>query len=364
MEIKKYLDHNRDINDLIPDSYPKRPVWLQLLMDAEQNISKDEHEVKIQKLTDLLKNTIKPRGKPAYKRYRNQRTAFSIALYNSRTPVTALVLVNDGLDLSLEAKYPPVMDVVFNMPIWVDDSETFPDELALLKAVLETGQSPNIGYNGEQPLNYACGLSQIPVVELLLQYGADVNLADNTGATPIMHAIDEPRTFAEDIWSRNKQVEIVEILLKHGATVDARTRQNRTFHSVVKKACNAETQKKIFDLVKHYLGKDALTPPKAPPKQQCQQLLTDEQIASKDELRYWDKARQIEWMLDRFKGNGFSEFEAGHITKAYQELKLPTYEGFQDIRKCSNSEAKKYLKKIMRARKGFIEEHEEKYRFI
>jgi hypothetical protein len=362
--IEKHLADDVDINSLVPDTYPKMPVWLQLLMYAEECYSQDEHEVKKQKLMDLLEKTIKPRGKPAYKRYRNQRTAFSIALYNSYTPVTALILVNDGLDLSLETKYPPVMDVVYNFPIWIDENETCTDELALLKAVLETGQSPNIGYDGKLPLHYACGLSQVPAVELLLKYGADVNLPDNIGATPIMHAIDEPRSFSEDVWTREKPVEMVELLLKHGATVDARTKQNRTFHSIVKNACNAETKRKIFELVELYLGKDALTPPKAPPKKQFQQLLTDEQIAGKDELLYWDKGSQIEWMLDCFHENGVSEFETGHIAKAYQALQLPTEEGFNDIRKCSNSEAKKYLKKIMRIRKGFIEENDEIYKFI
>lgn len=362
--IEKHLAHGVDINAVVADSYPKMPLWLQLLMYAEQYCSQDEHEVKKQKLKDLLENTIKPRGKPAYKRYRNRRTAFSIALYNSNTPVTALLLVNDGLDLSLETKYPPVMDVVYNFPISLDDNESCIDELELLKAVLKTGQSPNIGYGEKLPLHYACSLSQIPAVELLLQYGADVNSSDNIGATPIMYAIDEPRSFAEDIWTRNKPVEIVELLLKHGATVDARTKQNRTFHSMVKNGCNAETQSKIFELVRLHLGESALAPPKAPPKKKFQQLLTDEQIARRTEIEYRDKSSQIGWILDRFHENGINEFETGHITKAFQALQLPMYEGLSDIRKCSNSEAKKYLKKIMRNRNGFLEEIDEKYRFI
>ena len=43
---------------------------------------------------------------------------------------------------------------------------------------------------GSQPLAYACIKNDIPMVELLLSFGADLRAADNSGATALHLAVD------------------------------------------------------------------------------------------------------------------------------------------------------------------------------
>jgi hypothetical protein len=70
-----------------------------------------------------------------------------------------------------------------------------------LKALLDAGVDPNVtDYDrGAPPLMYACNKGHIESIEILIDYGADVNLPNKRGRTPI-HALIEMRFFKIVLW--------------------------------------------------------------------------------------------------------------------------------------------------------------------
>ena len=70
------------------------------------------------------------------------------------------------------------------------------------------------GPNGATPLMYATLYGDVPTMAMLLDKGADPNVADNAGATALMWAIDE--------------VEKTKLLIQRGANVNARSADGRT----------------------------------------------------------------------------------------------------------------------------------------
>jgi ankyrin repeat protein len=76
-----------------------------------------------------------------------------------------------------------------------------------MKMLLAFGVNPNFGLN--TPLDMACREYSISMVELLIEYGADIHQADKFSTTPIVSSV-----------IRN-HVGMVELLLRHGANVNS-----------------------------------------------------------------------------------------------------------------------------------------------
>lgn len=77
--------------------------------------------------------------------------------------------------------------------------------------LLKHGANPNIGdTSGRTPLLYAAGEGNLSQVQNLLSYGANVNVTDNDGDTPLIESADAGR------------LKIIKILLAHGADVNAK----------------------------------------------------------------------------------------------------------------------------------------------
>jgi len=70
--------------------------------------------------------------------------------------------------------------------------------------------------NGRRPLNWAAFYDHVEVIELLVEYGADINGTNLTGFTPIHHAAE------------NNSKRSVSILLEAGADADVANRRGRT----------------------------------------------------------------------------------------------------------------------------------------
>jgi cytohesin len=72
--------------------------------------------------------------------------------------------------------------------------------------LLAAGADPNVkDLDGHTPLHYAAEQCRADIAELLLKHGADPNARDNQGETPLHIAV----------WMRCKAV--AELLLRHGA---------------------------------------------------------------------------------------------------------------------------------------------------
>lgn len=101
------------------------------------------------------------------------------------------------------------------------------DELEMLKLLLENGANPNYqtytGYRKKYisytPLMTAAYCGKLDFVELLLKHGADVTLKDRNNETVLHHAI----------YKDNKmKFEIIQLLIKHGMNIDTPGYEGRT----------------------------------------------------------------------------------------------------------------------------------------
>jgi len=119
-------------------------------------------------------------------------------------------LNEEGLDLN-EPSYTPVPYTPLFIAFMNDHYQT-------MMCLLAHGANPNCTepQNKASVLHLACERGCVDVVELLIQYNADVNMKDNHGNTPLMEAC------------KHGHLDIVKILLQNGAQVDHEGRNKRT----------------------------------------------------------------------------------------------------------------------------------------
>ena len=82
----------------------------------------------------------------------------------------------------------------------------------LAKMYLETGGDPNVvsDSRGRTLLHYYAAKGDVEMIKLLLKYGADVNARDSRGRTPLHYAV-----------AAGRNAEVLEVLLLHGADPNA-----------------------------------------------------------------------------------------------------------------------------------------------
>ena len=91
------------------------------------------------------------------------------------------------------------------------------NEQKIMKILLEYGANPNLkDVSGQTPLHLAIVDDKIEIVKLLLEYLVDYNLKDNLGNTPLILAIKKNR------------IEIVELLLQYGADLNLKDDEGRS----------------------------------------------------------------------------------------------------------------------------------------
>jgi ankyrin repeat protein/serine/threonine protein kinase len=91
------------------------------------------------------------------------------------------------------------------------------NEQKIMKILLEYGANPNLkDVSGQTPLHLAIVDDKIEIVKLLLEYLVDYNLKDNLGNNPLTLAIKKNR------------IEIVELLLQYGADVNLKDDEGRS----------------------------------------------------------------------------------------------------------------------------------------
>jgi ankyrin repeat protein len=119
----------------------------------------------------------------------------------------------------------------------------------IIQLLLKYGANVNIqDTKGQTPLHYAISYNQAYIAERLIQTGADVNIQDTKGQTPLHYA------------ARYNQTHIAKILLENGACIDARDNIGHTpLHLCTIAACSNRSANgavhnyyKTIDALLHY----------------------------------------------------------------------------------------------------------------
>lgn len=75
---------------------------------------------------------------------------------------------------------------------------------------------PHWLYVGDTPLHLAAAALRTKAAKLLLESGADANAENRRGATPL-HYVCDPRPMLGGTWDPQKQADLIELLVQHGA---------------------------------------------------------------------------------------------------------------------------------------------------
>ena len=92
---------------------------------------------------------------------------------------------------------------------------TLGNDIEQVKSLLQNGTNPNLIYNTNTALTYAARDGFIEIARLLIVNGANINWIDGEGVTPLILA------------SFKNHLEIVELLLNHGADKTVQDQWNR-----------------------------------------------------------------------------------------------------------------------------------------
>lgn len=114
-------------------------------------------------------------------------------------------------------------------------SEYAPSRLPLVNALIEHGADVNaVDKNGTTALMIAANLAHADVVKRLIAAGADIHARDDDGRTALMEAAG----------SLDNQVEMVTVLLQRGADKELRDKDGRTAFSAIR--TNTDPQLKVL----------------------------------------------------------------------------------------------------------------------
>ena len=96
---------------------------------------------------------------------------------------------------------------------------SFFGHLSLVKLLLDKGANPTIAANNQfkvAPIHSACAISAFDIAELLIKHGADVNAKQMQGVTPLHSA------------AHNGQTKLSKLLIDNGADINAKMDNEQT----------------------------------------------------------------------------------------------------------------------------------------
>jgi ankyrin repeat protein len=105
------------------------------------------------------------------------------------------------------------------------------NKIEAVELLLELGADVNYSEGHGTALHTACAYEYPQVAEILIKHGADVNAVGDEGWTPLFHAAEA--------WN----AEMIQLLLSHGARRDARDHEGRTASDVARRSLDEATRK-------------------------------------------------------------------------------------------------------------------------
>ncbi|CEJ81162.1 hypothetical protein VHEMI01306 [[Torrubiella] hemipterigena] len=119
---------------------------------------------------------------------------------------------------SLPKHYRMGMPMPVSIPSGIDPCDEF--RVSLIEILDKTGIGTDLrDIDGRTALSWACEAVNVDMSQTLLDYGADVNSKDNSGRTPLIHAVQN------NSQSRHR---LAMVLLEYGASVDVIDSKMRT----------------------------------------------------------------------------------------------------------------------------------------
>ncbi|MGI9515864.1 MAG: ankyrin repeat domain-containing protein [Pirellulaceae bacterium] len=112
-------------------------------------------------------------------------------------------------------------------------------ETTRVKTLLDYGADVNKDHYGLSALHYATRAGRLPLIQLLLDRGADVHRRDNDGLTPLAH-LTKTRAKAEPI-------PVMELLTQHGADVNSQNYRGETILFFFARRENREVVRWLLD---------------------------------------------------------------------------------------------------------------------
>ena len=150
----------------------------------------------------------------AYPCWPRSRSRYCLGLLSAIAP--ALFLGLAGCD---RANHSSASSVSTTMPALAPPpliEATLAGNVEVVRSLLQTGNDPNMVYHTNTALTYAARDGFTDIAGWLIDYGADVNWIDGEGVTPLI------------LSSFKGHVELVQLLLDHGADTTVRDQWNRT----------------------------------------------------------------------------------------------------------------------------------------
>ena len=144
-------------------------------------------------------------------------------------------LLNHGADPNIAIKNPnPTFDGY--TPLFVAITTPNPNP-RLVKLLLEKGANPNATFRGTNILmNIVSNQSNIEILDLMLNHGADINARDPNGLTPLMYA-----TF-----NKEKPELLITELLKRGANPKLTDNKGHNASDYITNCLNLSSEQKVL----------------------------------------------------------------------------------------------------------------------
>ncbi len=129
----------------------------------------------------------------------------------------------------------------------------------LITELTSKGSNPDIPDKyGRTPLDIACRMKNMTIVEALIKGGANVNGVDNSGNSALKKTVmDYTGDYKISDKEKKSTTDLIDLLIKNGADINLKDKFGRTALSHILKEANDKNVKKVADIVPVLLARGA-----------------------------------------------------------------------------------------------------------